>query len=590
MPLPKGGPGFRVCVRMHSLSRIWLEAEAFPEQSRALSERYGLPLPVARLLAQRGLTADADIEAFLEPRLERLSDPFLLPDMDKAVSRIWKALQDQESILIFGDYDVDGVTSTAFLSRVLEQLGGRVQRFIPNRKDDGYGLSPESITHCLQTFDPDLVITVDCGTGSAEAVELARQHGVDVVVTDHHEANGDVAGAHALVNPKLGDQEGLRMLAGVGVTFKLCHALIKWGRAENIPASHQVDMRPLMYLVALGTVADMVPLMGENRILARYGIEVLNRLPDPGIEALVKNAKIQQEMSSYHIGFVLGPRINAAGRIDSPDIALEMLLSQSPRHADRQAKILEKANKERQSIEELIREEAIEKLEPTYDPNVPGVLVVASRGWHAGVVGIVASRLVRRFHRPAIVISVAEDGIGRGSCRSIEGFDLIQHLQVAEDLLLQYGGHRMAAGLDIHEKDIDEFRTRINRRAVEIMADTDLRPRQHIDAWIELADLTDDFLDAQNRLMPFGHDNPVPVWGIRNLEIEKVHTVGRERQHLRILFQTPNGIQDAIGFGLGDREQIQGPVDIAFQLRRNVFRGEARLQLMLQDIRPAINL
>lgn len=573
---------------MEALSRIWLETEPYTEESKLLSDRYELPLPIARVLAQRGFTEEKEIEAFLEPRLERLSDPMLLPDMGKAVERIWKAINTEETILIFGDYDVDGVTSTAFLSKIIETLGGKVQRFIPNRKDDGYGLSPESIEYCLETFSPTLIVTVDCGTGSAEAVELAREKGVDVVITDHHEASGDIAKAHALVNPKLGDQEGLRMLAGVGVAFKVSHALIKYGRQENYPSSQKADMRPLMYLVALGTVADMVPLIGENRILARFGIDMLNRLPDPGIEALVKNAGIQQEMSSYHIGFVLGPRINAAGRMDSPDIALNMLLSSSQRHADRQAKILEKANKERQAIEETIREEAVEKYTPYHESEIPGVIVVSSRGWHAGVIGIVASRLVRKFHRPAIVISVAEDGIGRGSCRSISGFDLIQHLQVADDLLMQYGGHRMAAGLDIKEEDIDLFRKRINERAVEVMANTDLRPRLHIDGWITLEDLNDTFLDTQNRLMPFGHDNPVPVWGIRGVDVDKVQKVGREKQHLRLLFTTPSGSkQDAIGFGLGDRVLPNGPVDIAFQLRRNVFRGEARLQLMLQDIRPA---
>lgn len=574
---------------MQAHSRIWLEADLFPDESEQLSLRYGLPRPIASLLAQRGFQEEAQIEAFLEPRLERLSDPMLLPDMEKAVIRIWQAVLAEEPILIFGDYDVDGVTSTAFLSRVLESLGGKVQRFIPNRKDDGYGLSPESITHCLETYAPKLIVTVDCGTGSAEAVELARKNGVDVVVTDHHEASGEIAEAYALVNPKLGTEEGLRMLAGVGVAFKLSHAMIKWGRSQNYTRSLKADMRPLMYLVALGTVADMVPLVGENRILARYGIDVLNRLPDPGIEALAKNAGIQQEMSSYHIGFVLGPRINAAGRMDSPDIALNMLLSSSQRHADRQAQILEKANKERQSIEEAIRVEAVEMYTPIHNAEIPGVIVVSSRGWHAGVVGIVASRLVRKFHRPAIVISVAEDGIGRGSCRSVDGFDLIQHLQVGEDLLLQYGGHRMAAGLDIREQDIDEFRKRINARAIEVMADTDLRPRLHIDGWISLEDLNDDFLDAQNRLMPFGHNNPVPVWGIRGVEIEKIQKVGREKQHLRLIFRTPDGKkQDAIGFGLGSKTLSNGPQDLAFQLRRNVFRGEARLQLMLQDIRPCI--
>lgn len=575
---------------MHSLTRIWLEAESCPVESQRLSEQYGLPLPIARILARRGLHDDQQIEAFLKPGKKDLSDPMQLPDMERAVSRIWEAILHEEPILIFGDYDVDGVTSTALLYRVLEMLGGKVQWFIPNRKDDGYGLSPEAIQHCLQTFDPKLIVTVDCGTGSAEAVELARESGVDVVVTDHHEASGEVAKAYALVNPKLGETEEVRMLAGVGVAFKVCHAMILWGCQHDYPRSKEANMRQLMYLVALGTVADMVPLVGENRVLARIGIEKLNDpyLTDPGIKALVSNAGIQQEMSSYHIGFVLGPRINAAGRIGSPDIALEMLLSRSDRHADRQAKILEKANKERQAIEEEIRNEAMQMLEPDFDASVPGVLVVASRGWHAGVVGIVASRLVRRFHRPAIVISIAEDGIGRGSCRSIEGFDLIQHLQVADDLLMQYGGHRMAAGLDIREADIDQFRERINGRAREVMADTDLRPRQHLDGWIETTDLCERFLQAQNRLMPFGHDNPVPVWGLRGIEVDKIQRVGRDKQHLRLIFQTPQGgKQDAIGFGLGKKEVPDGPLDLAFQLRTNEFRGETRLQLMLQDFRAA---
>ncbi len=572
---------------MQQLPRIWLEAEANAAEAERLARSCGLPLPIAGVLARRGLNSREEIDAFLTPRLERLRDPLLLPDMPKAVDRIWQAIQENERILIFGDYDVDGVTSTAFLSRILERLGGTVHRFIPNRQDDGYGLSPEAMTHCLDTFEPGLIVTVDCGTGNVDAVELARERGVDVIVTDHHEASGDVAKAFAVVNPKLGDDESANKLAGVGVAFKLSHALIKVGRARGYPSSKTTDMRPLMYLVALGSVADMVPLVGENRILVRFGIDVLNRCPDPGIGALVRNAGIQQEMSSYHIGFVLGPRINAAGRMDSPDIALNLLLSQSTRHAERMAQTLEKANKERQGIEETIRVEAESGLVAGYDPDTPGVMVVASRGWHPGVIGIVASRLVRRFHRPSIVISIAEDGIGRGSCRSIEGFDLIQNLQAADDLLMQYGGHRMAAGLDIREENIDLFRDRLNRRARESMADTDLRPSQQLDGWIELKDLSHEFLDAQNQLMPFGNSNPVPVWGLRGVTLDKVQRVGADKKHLRLLFSTPTGPQDAIGFGLGDRDVPDGPVDLAFQLRRNVFRGETRLQLMLQDIRPA---
>lgn len=573
---------------MQAIPRIWQDQPRAPEEASRVAADFGLPPAIAEVMVRRGLTENEEIEAFLDPRLNHLSDPLLMPDMGKAVDRIWRALEKGETLLVFGDYDVDGVTSTAFLVRVLEGLGGKVKWFIPHRIEDGYGLSADTVRHCLATHGPDLIVTVDCGTGSVAAVEVARRAGVDVIVTDHHEASGEVVEAYALVNPKTGDCEEQQILAGVGVAFKLCHALIKVGRRRHLPAAARVDMRPLMYLVALGTVADMVPLVGENRILARFGIQVLNKRPDPGIDALARNAGIQQDMTGYHIGFVLGPRINAAGRMESPDIALKLLLSKSPTEADRLARQLEEANKRRQTTEERIRGEAEECLLEYHDPSRPGVIVVGRRGWHSGVVGIVASRLVRRYHRPAIVISIDEkDGIGRGSCRSIEGFDLITQLQSVDHLLRQYGGHRMAAGLDVREADIDAFREAINARARDVMADTELRPVQVIDGWLGLEDVTREFLLAQDRLMPFGNRNAVPVWGLRGLHIEKFQRVGRDKKHLRLLFRTPAGMQDAIGFGLGDRDVTDGPIDLAFQLRRNVFRGEERLQLMIQDLRPS---
>ncbi len=564
--------------------RIWMDEASSPEEASVLAEALNLPLPIAEVMVRRGIGDAEEAEAFLDPRLERLTDPLRLPDMAKAVDRIWMALLKGECILVFGDYDVDGVTSTALLCNVLQGLGGVVCRYIPHRTDDGYGLGEEVLTKCLSKYHPGLIVTVDCGTGSVEAVRAARQAGVDVIVTDHHEASGEIADAYALVNPKLGEAKDLHTLAGVGVAFKLCHALIKVGRQRNIPSSGHLDMRSLMHLVALGTVADMVPLIGENRILARFGIQVLNKRLSPGIDALARNAGIQQTMTSYHIGFVLGPRINAAGRMASPDTALSLLLSKSVQEADPLAHILEEANKERQTIEQAILEDAVAEIEPLYDPLVPGVIVVARRSWHPGVVGIVASRLVRRYHRPSIVISIGEDGVGRGSCRSIDGFDLITHLQATGDFLLQHGGHRMAAGLDIPEGKIDAFREAISARAREAMASEDLRPRQHIDGWIEPSDLNESFMAAQDRLMPFGHENTTPVWGLRQVTARSWQVVG-DGKHVRLTIDTPHGNRDAIGFGMGERERPIGPVDLAFQLRRNVFRGEEKLQLMLQDFR-----
>lgn len=566
------------------IPRVWMDEIASPAEAGALARALNLPSPIAEVLVRRGIRDPESARAFLDPRLERLTDPMRLPDMEKAVDRIWKALLSGERILVFGDYDVDGVTSTALLTKVLQGLGGVVSRYIPHRIDDGYGLGREVLEQCLAQYQPDLIVTVDCGTGSVEAVEAARAAGVDVIVTDHHEAGHTVAKAHALVNPKLGDSRDLHTLAGVGVAFKLCHALVKVGRRRNIAAGARLDMRSLMHLVALGTVADMVPLVGENRILARYGIAVLNKRLSPGIDVLARKAGVQQSMTSYHIGFVLGPRINAAGRMHSPETALNLLLAQSRREAEPLADVLEAANRQRQAIEQRILEEAVEEIEPQYDPGVAGVLVVARRSWHPGVVGIVASRLVRRYHRPAIVISIGGDGVGRGSCRSIEGFDLITHLQSMDRFLLQYGGHRMAAGLDIPEENIPAFREAISASAQAAMGSGDLRPRQHIDGWITPADLNERFMAAQDLLMPFGHENTTPVWGMRGVSVLSWGVVGQGK-HIRLLIDTPHGPRDVIGFGMGERERPSGSVDLAFQLRRNVFRGEEKLQLMLQDFR-----
>ncbi len=579
---------------MQRVPRVWINPQPPPSDAAELAQAFQLPAAIGEVLWRRGLEDPEEAELFLNPRLERLTDPLLLPDMESAVKRIWEAIDAGDNILVFGDYDVDGITSTAFLVQVLRMLGAQVCSYLPHRIEDGYGLSEEVLASCLTEKKPGLLITVDCGTGSVDAVERARKEGLDVIVTDHHESSGPCAPALALVNPKLGDNEELQTLAGVGVAFKLCHALIKIGRLEGRPIAEHADMRPLMYLVALGTVADMVPLRGENRILARFGIMVLNRLlsgengaeAPVGLQALVRSAGVEyQTLTSYHIGFVLGPRINAAGRILSPEVALRLLLCDDSREAEGLARKLEEANKQRQAIEEGILNDAVTALEPQYHPDEPGVMVVAQRNWHPGVVGIVASRLVRRYHRPAIVISVDENGVGRGSCRSIEGFDLITHLQEVSRYLLQHGGHRMAAGLDIEEQHLDSFRVEIDACAKKVMINEDLRPRQQIDGWLTLEDLSEDFMAAQDRLMPFGHDNPTPVWGIRRIRVDKWQVVGKGR-HLRLLFRTPHGMQDAIGFGLGERHQPQGYIDIAFQLRRNVFRGEERLQLMLQDFRP----
>jgi single-stranded-DNA-specific exonuclease len=566
--------------------KVWKTKECAEDSVARLIKDQNLYPALARLLVSRGFSDPDSIDRFLNPRLSDLSDPFLLPGMDKAVDRIWQAIDAGQQIVVFGDYDVDGITSTALMIQVLGRLGAKARPFLPHRIDDGYGLAEETLQRCIEELHPQLVITVDCGTGAVASIKRAGRAGVDVVVTDHHEPSGSLAPAIAVVNPKLGLNENSISLAGVGVAFKVCHALLKNGRKNGRQIAEKVDLRPYLDLVGVGTIVDVVPLKAENRILARYGLDQLNKTKSIGLQALVEVAGIEGHLDAYQVGFLIGPRLNAAGRLGDAQAALELLLTSDPRRARHLAAQLDQSNSERQNIEKQMVEEATRKLDDSFDPNKHFGLVLAQKGWHPGVIGIVASRICQGYRRPTIVIALDETDEARGSCRSIEEFHIVERLTECSDLLIRFGGHAMAAGLDVRVASIEAFREKFNQVAARALEHVDLRPVQKIDAWIDLREADDRLMEGLARMRPFGLGNPTPVWGSRGVRLVGPPRVLKEK-HLKMQVADGAEQRDAIAFGHGRREIPAGLIDIAFQLDQNRYNGRESLQLKVQDFRAS---
>ncbi|MDD3604451.1 MAG: single-stranded-DNA-specific exonuclease RecJ [Kiritimatiellae bacterium] len=566
--------------------KVWKTASFQESAAKAIRDAHGLPHPVAAVLAARPWASAEETAQFLSPSLSSLGDPFLLPAMEPAVDRIWKALREKQPVVVYGDYDVDGVTSTAMICRVLARLGAEVHPVLPHRVDDGYGMSMEPVTRCMDEYKPGLIVTVDCGTGSREAVEYAAAQGVDVVVTDHHEASGEVAPALALVNPKLGDDPRSKLLAGVGVAYKLCHALVKKGREAGESSALDIDLREYLDLVALGTVCDIVPLLYDNRVLVRAGLERLARTGNAGLKALLEVAGTKPPYTAYALGFQLGPRLNAAGRLGTAMHALNLLMTGDAAEAARLAGDLDRTNRERRDIETEIFSLASAQLDESFDGKKDYALVAAGEGWNQGVVGIVASRLVRKYNRPAVVIAVGEDGVGKGSCRSIPGFNMVENLQACAALLTRWGGHAMAAGLELPASRIGEFREQFNRIASVALRHADLRPSITIDAWLEPGEFGAALYEGQKKLEPFGMDNPAPLWGLRGLAPAGTpRTVGSG--HLKFSLDVNGAAVPAIFFGWGDRPLPDGPLDVAFQMKLNSFRGTDNLEMDVKAVRPS---
>jgi single-stranded-DNA-specific exonuclease len=545
---------------------------------------------VARLLCQRGLHDPEAAARFLDPTIDQLNDPMALADMRVAVDRIMRAIAARERIAIHGDYDVDGITSTVILRRALELLGADVVHFIPERLKDGYGLQPAAVDR-LHAGGVGLLISVDCGIRGADAARRARELGVDLIITDHHEPDAELPAAFAVINPKRADcTYPDKYLAGVGVALKLVQALCREaGRDSWLPGFIKV--------AAIGTLADVVPLVGENRVIAKLGLDLLTRGPHKvGLRALLDVSGLAgKTIDSYHISFLLAPRVNAAGRMSTPDIATRLLLASDEALAEEARQLalqLDGENVRRQEEEADIL--AAAKTVVTTDPEVGArsVLVVAGDGWHRGVIGIVASKLVDAFHRPAIVLSI-EDGVAHGSCRSIPGFDMLGALERCAPLFIRFGGHKQAAGLALDAARIRELRLAVNAVADETLGPDDLMPRLRIDSDLAFRAITGPVAAGIASLAPFGAGNPRPVFTARRVEIIDGPRKLKER-HLKMALRQDGRIFRAIAWRAAEKHDYaaehRAAVDVAFSLDQNQYNGETYVELTLADLRKSGDL
>lgn len=559
------------------------------EAAGGLAGELGLHPLAAKVLAARGYrTADAARE-FLDDGLARLPDPFRMKGLPAAVERLAKAIVRREKLTLWGDYDVDGVSSTALLTLFLRELGVDAQTFIPHRLGEGYGLNQAGIERIAQD-GTKVLVTLDCGITSHAEVALAGARGLDVIVVDHHAVPETMPPALAVLNPlQPGCDYPTRHLCAAGVAFNLCMGLRKVLREQAFfIGKKEPNLKGFLDLVALATIADVVPLTGANRILVRHGLVELSRAQRPGVRALKDVAGVSGEVTAGTVGFRLGPRINAAGRLDDASVGLKLLCAATAEEAAPIARALDVANQERQQIERSMLEAAIAQAAECVGRGARG-LVLYSDSWHPGVVGIVASRVVERFSRPAVLVGVHE-GLGRGSARSIEGFHLYDALKACAGSLRKFGGHKHAAGLSIDPADLPAFRARFEAIAAERLAEADLVPRCKVDAVVTPAELDEAAISALQTLAPFGSGNPTPVLAVRRQVAQPrvlAAKVAGEPGHLKLRLESAPHL-DVIGFRLADRLPLtEGPVDLAFQLELDEWQGRSRVSLKLKDLRAS---
>ncbi len=562
-------------------ARWAVAAQADPRATTALAGQLNIPEPLAAILVQRGLGAPDLAKAFLRPDLERLSDPLAWADMARAVALVAGVVRAGTPILVHGDYDVDGQCATALLTRVLRSVGGRVHGFVPHRLRDGYDFGPAGLAEA-QRVGAGLIITCDCGISAVEAVRAARAAGIEVVITDHHLPGDELPPASAVLDPRRPDCASTdKNLCGAGVAFKLAQALgPALGASPNLPL-HFLDY------VALATVADVVPLTGENRILVRHGLKMLSDSRWTGLRALVEAAGLAgRPVKSGHVGFILAPRLNAAGRIGEPADGLRLLLADDPAAAAAIARELETLNARRQALDQRILDEAVELAEATLRPE-DRALVLAADGWHPGVIGIVASRLVERYGRPAFLIGWDGD-TGRGSGRSIAGFDLHRALHRVGSHLEKYGGHHMAAGFTIRRPCYESFRVAFLDVARELLGPDDLVPAQRVDLELPLGLVSEELEKLMRYLEPCGPGNPAPVFGVRGARAVGARRVGTN--HLRFTLDDGSGVLPAIGFQWADvvpDAWLAQPLDVAFRLERDEWQGRTTLQARVASLAPS---
>ncbi|MFH1846919.1 MAG: single-stranded-DNA-specific exonuclease RecJ [Candidatus Omnitrophota bacterium] len=561
------------------MARSWKIYETNLRLQNILSTALGISPVFAQLLINRDIRTPEQADEFLFGELSSCADSFLMKDMARAVTRIGRAIVEKEKILIYGDYDVDGVASTALLARVFDCLGASYETFIPNRLEDGYGLNIDAV----QVFADKgikLMVTVDCGINSVKEVEAANKRGMDVIITDHHVVKGDERPlAYAIINPHQPDcPYPFNSLAGVGVAYKLAKALLT-GK-EDIADNH-------LDLVALGTIADVVPLNGENRILAKNGLRKLRRPEKQGLKALMDVAGIDPErLTCRHVGFILGPRINAMGRIGSADKALELLMCADSEEALSIACMLDKENKNRQSIEKNILQQALERVKNEVDLDKDNIIVLADKDWHAGVIGIVASRLTEEYKKPAILISLDGD-IGKGSGRSIAGFDLFEAINGAGEYLIGFGGHKQACGIKIEPDKIDMFREKINEQAEKARGEKEtLVPDLQIDMCVPFSYINTKLITELNMLMPYGQNNAEPVFCTKGITVKNApRSIGKNG--FKFLAACGNLTCEAITFRSNEikRPKAGDTIDLAYVPSINTWNGIDSIQLNIKDLK-----
>lgn len=561
------------------MRRRWIfPLNADPGAASKIRSELGVPGFIADMLVRRGFADPASAEAQLHPRLRSLSAPEDLPGMGAATERILAALKGRERIALYGDYDVDGITSLAILGRIFRAYGADVPCFLPLRAEEGYGLSEAGVDRCLELHNPGLLVAVDCGTTSVKEIARLRSRGVDVVVLDHHEPAAELPDCVALVNPKLGAD--FHYLCSAGVVFKLAHAILKSSRVEG------VDLREYLDLVALATIADIVPLVDENRIFVSHGLRQMEQTRWAGLAALKQVSGVGAPIRVGDVGFRMGPRINAAGRLGPAAEALALLLTDDFREADRLAAGLDGHNRERQGVERQVAKEAEEWVEKNYQHGSDVSIVAGSRDWHIGVLGVVASRLMRRHHRPTFVVGFDENGAGRGSGRGIEGLSLVELLRDCSEHLEKFGGHEMAAGISIQEKSFPAFREAFESAARGAATDEMLVPRLNLDCEVLLREIDYALMETQDLLEPFGNSNPQPVLFSRAVTPAAAPRVMKEK-HLRVEFSVGREKMVAVFFNAPVENLPRPPWDIAYTLEWNHWNGRSEPQLRLLEVRHA---
>ncbi|MEX0331064.1 MAG: single-stranded-DNA-specific exonuclease RecJ [Puniceicoccaceae bacterium] len=566
----------------------WIRPSLNHGQAGHVARQFGISQVVANLLLNRGLAEHEQIEQFLNPRLQSLDDPLKLTNMPEAVARVEQALQRQESVLIFGDYDVDGVTSTVFLTHFLRQFGLNPSFVVPKRLEEGYGLSMDSLQRALSDGKPDLLIAVDCGTSSAEEIAWLRQQGISVLVLDHHTSKEALPEDCLLVNPHVhdGDDVPWKNLCSVGLVFKFCHAFIKVLRDKGDHLAEQTDLRDYLDLVAMGTVADLVLLEGENRILVKHGLTRLRRCRRPGVCALMEVAGIQlgEEISPFDIGFKIGPRINASGRLDDATMPIDLLLNEDWTSCSKSARLLDSFNRDRQDIERAITEVAERQVTEQFADNQGVILHGAD--WHTGVVGIVASRIARKFNRPALVLGSDGDGLLKGSGRSIEGVDLVEILKGCTEHITQWGGHPMAVGLTAEADKIDALREAFDTALQKQFPEGLPEPVLKIDATMQADELTESLLEELSALAPYGQGNPEPILAVTGVSIGNISPLGTG--HIRFNIERGYNMPpvDGVAWGMAENPPPTGmPVDLAVRYHWHTWRGRKSQRVTLLDWR-----